>query len=156
LASGEAFASSQVGEDKNKKTEKMANTLSAVQVSVAVVVVWVVIVTVALVVIGLVSFRRWRRDSFATDQGSAASLSVASAEDLGDISSDFGSIGEPTPVSQRRGAQNHGFQGEPEDALSAEEDVEASDLGSVAQPPKEVDIADVHISNSTRTEGVIS
>ena len=164
LLSGDAFANAAalVAKDNSMKAQKLGTQITAITTSVAVVVVWVVIVTIALVVIGLVSFRRWRRDSFSADQGSAASLSVGSGEDLGDLSSDFGSLGEPTPVSQRRsvtrGAQNAGFVADDiEDSLSAEDDTEAGDLGSTQRPNSRVaDIANVHLESPPRTEEAIS
>lgn len=149
----EAFGSlSQVAEQDGaslEKAKKLEGSVNAVRVSVVAVVVWVVIVTIALVVIGLVSFRKWRRDSFqTTETGSAATLSVASGSDLGDLSSDFGSLGEPTPVPQRRGTQNPGFSADGEDNLSVD------GLAPEDQANASVDIADVHIPRSAEVSSL--
>ena len=103
---------------------------------------------------------------------SAGSLSVGSGEDLGDLSSDFGSLGEPTPVSQRRrGTQNAGFEADDiEDTLSAADETEEDcDLASTTKRTPnglngshvvhDVDIANVHLQGSpppTRVAEAIS
>jgi len=54
---------------------------------------WVVIVTIALVALGIVTFRRWRRDySFGNSGQSIAGSSTASDSEFGDGISNMGSV----------------------------------------------------------------
>ena len=102
-------------------------------------VVWVVVVTLALAVIGVVSFRRWRRDIFRPGDGdSSTGDSLPSSQSSADLSDAFGSdIGNlmeagfsPSSGASEgvAGLNNGGYQSDNNSLtldFEAEDDVEA-------------------------------
>ncbi len=79
-------------------------SITGIKTSLIVMVIWVIIVTVALVVVGVLSFRKWRRDYFAGDGGSITTGTHTSASgDFNDLGSDLGTI-----VESRLGNRNGG------------------------------------------------
>ena len=107
------------------KTGSSVNTL---QLTTMVISLWVVIVTVALVVIGVLSFRRWRRDYFMDGSLANVPSSAQSSSDLSDsLGSDIGNLME-AGLGGPEGASNSGFQSD--DSLSV-----SVDLGESAQSP---------------------
>ena len=95
--------------------DKSKGEVSSMKLSLIVMVVWVVIVTVALVVIGILSFRKWRRDYFMDAQSTTTgSESHSSAGDYSDMGSSLNVMMETastTSGSQDPGGEfNSGFQ----------------------------------------------
>lgn len=95
--------------------------VGGVKLSLIVMVVWVIVVTVALVVIGILSFRKWRRDYFLDARSSGTgSESQSSAGDYSDLGSSLNDMMETASTSgvppDDVGEYNGGFV--PDAALS--------------------------------------
>ena len=102
--------------------KEVGSTVSSMKLSLIVMVVWVIVVTVALVVIGILSFRKWRRDYFMdTQSATTGSESHSSAGDYSDIGSSLNVMMETAsttsgPPPDSGGEFNSCF--EPDGALS--------------------------------------
>ena len=118
-----------------KDDTKDANTgVASLKLSLIVMVVWVIVVTVALVVIGILSFRKWRRDYFMDAQSTTTgSESQSSAGDYSDMGSSLNVMMETASTTSgppdTGGAFNSGF--EPDRAASpASDSVSVEDSNS--------------------------
>ena len=107
-----------------EKTESATDGVGSLKLSLIVMVVWVIVVTVALVVIGILSFRKWRRDYFMDAQSTTTgSESQSSAGDYSDIGSSLNVMMETAsttsapPDPDTGGEFNSGF--EPDRAASS-------------------------------------
>ncbi len=74
----------------DKKSSSQASSVSGNTLALSIMVVWVIVVTVALVVIGIISFRKWRRDYFMDTRSTAGSGSESQSSN-GDYSDIMGS-----------------------------------------------------------------
>ena len=102
-------------------TEDASTGVASLKLSLIVMVVWVIVVTVALVVIGILSFRKWRRDYFMDTQSTTTgSESQSSAGDYSDMGSSLNVMMETASTTSgppdTGGEFNSGF--EPDRAAS--------------------------------------
>ena len=86
----------------------MVNSVSNIKLSMIAMVVWVIIVTIALVVIGVLSFRRWRRDYFLDGQSNSDGSHSSSADSDSELGSNLGTeMGMDNAVGLSNGAFEH-------------------------------------------------
>lgn len=83
--------------------------VGSLKLSLIVMVAWVIVVTVALVVIGILSFRKWRRDYFMDTQSTTTgSESQSSAGDYSDIGSSLNVMMETASTASGPSADGGG------------------------------------------------
>ena len=85
-------------------------TVSNIKVSMIIMVAWVIIVTIALVIIGVLSFRRWRRDYFLDGQSTSDGQSSSAADTDSELGSNLGTEMGMDSASSTGGLSNSGFE----------------------------------------------
>ncbi len=139
-----------------------ATKYNAVTASLYTLVGWVIIVTIALVVIGIISFRKWRRDYFLDTQSTTASSdrseSQSSAGDFSDLSSSLnvmmetGSLASVPPLDDSGGEDNEGYEADCNAATIQTSLASVSlDIGASGEPSTSKDIAHLDSNPSCST-----
>ena len=153
-------------DDLQSDTASATQSISSVKLSLIVMVVWVIVVTVALVVIGILSFRKWRRDYFMdTQSATTGSESQSSAGDHSDLGSSLNVMMETASTASDSppdggGEFNSCF--EPDGAVSPASVPVSVEEDSISFPNVSSNLSnsttslDVHVPSSSPTEPAAS